>query len=185
MNTFPTWHRAYLLLFEVCSPGCNSPRLVEAVTNNRLQQVLHEIMVNVVIKEFPEDQRKDLVLAADKWRLPYWDWASKKPVLDAKNLDYDVPQLVRLEAVKIRTGDGLCWVKNPLYAFKMPGNVPMSDGGVHMVKGQIGKNYHEIHVSSPPNLPLSRKLMRKSLKNVKARADIHQQTRRKIKKAPR
>lgn len=84
-------------------------------------------MVDTIIPKFPVHQQNELKDAAQKWRLPFWDWASKKPVEDASP-DYDVPQLVRLESVKIRGAQGWYWVKNPLYVFKMPGNVPMSDG---------------------------------------------------------
>jgi hypothetical protein len=73
----------------------------------------------------------------------------KKPVMDAKTKDYnnyDVPQLVRLEAVRIRTPQGLRWVKNPLYTFKMPDNVPMSTGGVEGIKEDKKHDIPEIHV---------------------------------------
>lgn len=90
-------------------------------------------MVATIIPKFPVDQQKELKNAAQEWRLPFWDWASKKPI-EGASPDYDVPQLVRLESVKIRGPKGWNWVKNPLYVFKMPNNVPMSDGGVDLVE---------------------------------------------------
>ncbi|MCJ1424292.1 hypothetical protein MMC29_002179 [Sticta canariensis] len=122
-NRFPTWHRPYLLLFE---------------------QRLYQIMVDIIIPKFPVDQQDELKDAAKQWRLPFWDWASKRPVENGSP-DYDVPQLVRLESVKIRGPEGLHWVRNPLYVFKMPDNVPMSDGKVDFRDiPQVGK-IHIIH----------------------------------------
>ncbi|KAI9750729.1 MAG: hypothetical protein M4579_006330 [Chaenotheca gracillima] len=114
VNLFPTWHRPYVLLFE---------------------QRLHEIMVQEIIPLFPKDQQTSLKRAANSWRMPYWDWASKKPVLDTvpEQYDYDVPQLLRLETIKIRTPAGLKWVKNPLYVFRMAPDTTLGDGGVNGV----------------------------------------------------
>lgn len=102
-------------------------------------------MVEKIILDLPPTQRTSLQHAAEKWRLPFWDWAMKKPVMDAKTEDYvnyDVPQLVRLEAVRIRTPQGLRWVKNPLYTFKMPGNALMSTGGVEGITKDVKKEIH-------------------------------------------
>lgn len=89
-------------------------------------------MIDDIIPKFPKEQWNYLRHAAQHWRLPYWDWASKKPVFDTSPVeyDYDVPHLVRLESVNIRTPEGQKWVKNPLYVFRMPGNFPMSKAGV-------------------------------------------------------
>lgn len=101
-------------------------------------------MVVTIIPKFPVGQQNELKDAAQQWRLPFWDWASKKPVENAPP-DYDVPQLIRLESVKIRGPEGWKWVKNPLYVFKMPGNVPMSDGKVELKEiPQVGQ-IHIIH----------------------------------------
>ncbi|KAK6541879.1 hypothetical protein TWF694_007656 [Orbilia ellipsospora] len=54
--TFPTWHRPYLALYE---------------------QRLHEIMIDDIIgnETFPESKKAEWTAAANKWRLPYWDYA--------------------------------------------------------------------------------------------------------------
>lgn len=71
----------------------------------------------------------------------------EEPFYDAESdrRDYDVPQLTRLEAVKIRIPGGSQWVKNPLYVFRMLQNAPMSKAKVQHVKEE--KPYSpEIHV---------------------------------------
>jgi len=91
-----------------------------------------------VIKDFPDAQQPELKHAADTWRLPYWDWGVKKPSYDGTPDDYDVPQLIRLETVQIRSPPldknsekkARKWVKNPLYTFRMPNGQPMSAAGV-------------------------------------------------------
>lgn len=93
-------------------------------------------MLSEIIPEFPKSQQTYLIHAAEQWRLPYWDWASKKPVYDSapEIADYDVPRLIRLENVQIKKPGGPKWVKNPLYVFRMPDKAVMGDGGVHEVK---------------------------------------------------
>lgn len=71
----------------------------------------------------------------------------EEPFYDAESdrRDYDVPQLTRLEAVKIRVPGGSQWVKNPLYVFRMLQSAPMSKAKVQHVKEE--KPYSpEIHV---------------------------------------
>lgn len=107
-------------------------------------------MVASIIPTFPVDQRKYLRFAAQNWRLPFWDWASKKPVElvgipdGQAKFDYDVPQLVRLESVKIRGPDGWKWVKNPLYVFKMPKGISMGDAGVELEMVRIFHTHQTI-----------------------------------------
>ena len=129
-----------------------------------------------VIPKFPEHEQNDLKLAAEQWRLPYWDWAMKKPIYDTDPVlyDYDVPQLTRLEAVKIRVPGGLKWVKNPLHAFRMPKNAPMSNGKVsNVVKTEDNP---EIHVRPLcPHLLLEILILRSS-KLARARVNIHRRT---------
>lgn len=93
-------------------------------------------MLAEIIPKFPRYQQTYLIHAAERWRLPYWDWAStpsKKPIYDSSPAvsDYDVPRLIRLEYIQIKSPEGSKWVKNPLYVFKMPKNAVMGEGGVH------------------------------------------------------
>lgn len=137
---------------------------------------MYEIIIDEVIPKFPEHEQIDLKYAAEQWRLPYWDWAMKQPIYDTDPVwyDYDVPQLTRLEAVKTRVPGGLKWVKNPLYAFRMPKNAPMSNGEVsHVVKTRDNPEIHAWPLG--PHLLLDT-LIPRSSKLARARADIHRPT---------
>ncbi|KAI1645927.1 Di-copper centre-containing protein [Daldinia loculata] len=108
---FCTWHRPYVLLFE---------------------QVIFELMKEVV-NEYPEVDRPDLLQAARTWRLPYWDWALKKPINgDLNKRDYTVPLAVLSEEVEIRqpTVQGRGLYRNALYQFTMPGRITMGDSSL-------------------------------------------------------
>ncbi|KAI1800384.1 Di-copper centre-containing protein [Daldinia bambusicola] len=103
---FATWHRPYVLLFE---------------------QVIFEFMKEE-INWYPEEERLDLEEAARAWRLPYWDWALKKPIDGWVNRwDYNVPLAILNETVEIKQpgSKGLVPFKNALYQFTMPGNITM------------------------------------------------------------
>ncbi|GKT45419.1 tyrosinase [Colletotrichum spaethianum] len=58
---FPTWHRAYLLLFE---------------------QRLWEIMTKEIVPAAPSSAQQQWMTEANAWRLPYWDWANIPSVPD-------------------------------------------------------------------------------------------------------
>ncbi|KAI3542090.1 hypothetical protein CABS02_10548 [Colletotrichum abscissum] len=58
---FPTWHRAYLLLFE---------------------QRLWEIMTKEIVPTAPSSAQQQWMTEANAWRLPYWDWANIPSVPD-------------------------------------------------------------------------------------------------------
>ncbi|KAF1814577.1 Di-copper centre-containing protein [Eremomyces bilateralis CBS 781.70] len=65
---FPTWHRAYLLLFE---------------------QRVYELMLRV-IERYPSSRQPQLRQAADTWRLPFWDTASARVPDICINVEIDV-----------------------------------------------------------------------------------------------
>ncbi|KAK3374755.1 common central domain of tyrosinase-domain-containing protein [Podospora didyma] len=56
LQTFPTWHRPYMALFE---------------------QTVHELMGDVIkdMKFARDDDKQTWIDASNEWRLPYWDWA--------------------------------------------------------------------------------------------------------------
>ena len=133
-------------------------------------------MIEDIIPKFPENQHHILTYAAQHWRLPFWDWASKKKVIDTSEYDYDVPQLVRLELVKIRTPEGWNWVKNPLYVFRMPKNATMGDAGVKPVCIGLENN------GEPKYVKVGKQFSRQTVadsfrfKQPQPPADIHQPT---------
>ncbi|KAL7900614.1 Monophenol monooxygenase [Trichoderma sp. SZMC 28014] len=94
---FPTWHRAYMMLFE---------------------RTISDIMMEEAKTRGPV-----WILAAKRWRLPYWDWASEPRL----------PELVLTETISIidswnpNSGAQKKVVTNPMYRFRMPGGLPMGD----------------------------------------------------------
>ncbi|KAK3361986.1 common central domain of tyrosinase-domain-containing protein [Lasiosphaeria ovina] len=107
---FATWHRPYLLLFE---------------------QIIYEYMKDYAVNNFTGDDLQDLLKAADEWRLPYWDWAAKKPdpTDKEKPWDYNIPQAFEEtnKKVEIRISSGSRKADNGLYRFKMPEDMTMGD----------------------------------------------------------
>ena len=86
-------------------------------------------------RNFTGEDRKALLEAADIWRLPYWDWAAKKPDPEhpsSEGGDYNLPLAFLGDTVYIRLpkmrANELGPYPNALYKFSMPGGGPM--GGV-------------------------------------------------------
>lgn len=82
------------------------------------------------VDKYPGTEREALLTALQAWRLPYWDWALKKPdPQNPKNFDYNVPLVVREKQVNIRLptiqGYGPC--PNAFYQFTMPDGIKMGD----------------------------------------------------------
>ena len=83
-------------------------------------------MVNDIIPKFPESEQADLKKAADVWRFPYWDWASKKAD-GSGEYDYDVPKLIRVKEVEVRVPRGTAQIRNPFWQFEMRNGLAMGD----------------------------------------------------------
>lgn len=91
---FPTWHRAYMLLFE---------------------QRLWEIMTGQIVASITDPATKAAWLQeANAWRMPYWDWAESP----------SVPAVALSATISVVQPDGTMdtpkW--NPLYQFST-GNI--------------------------------------------------------------
>jgi len=82
-------------------------------------------MVQNIIPEFDISEQEELKLAAKTWRLPYWDWAQRKPdwtaPTDSLKYGNNVPYVITLENIEIRTSTGVSTISNPLWKFSMPG----------------------------------------------------------------
>ncbi|WPH01836.1 Hypothetical protein R9X50_00469000 [Acrodontium crateriforme] len=89
---FPSWHRAYLALFE---------------------QTLVELAVEVA-QEYPESSRARMVDAAQKLRLPFWDWAAKPP-----SSGQVFPNSFTQPTVVVNGPNGEEIIGNPLYQFNI------------------------------------------------------------------
>ena len=82
------------------------------------------------IQQYAKEERDDLYEAARTWRLPYWDWAMKKPLPeDPGKRDYNVPLVVLTKDVSIRVPGiiGYRSYPNAFYQFTMPKGIEMGD----------------------------------------------------------
>lgn len=94
---------------------------------NASQQRMYEVMIDDIIPAFPQSEREELKKAADQWRFPYWDWAVKKKQDDGSPPNYDVPKMVKLEEVEVRTPEGSEKIRNPFHQFVMRNGLAMGD----------------------------------------------------------
>lgn len=83
-------------------------------------------MVNDIIPQFPESEQADLKKAADLWRFPFWDWATKKPD-ESGEYDYDIPDLIKVKEVEVRVPGGKARIPNPFWQFEMRNGLSMGD----------------------------------------------------------
>jgi len=78
----------------------------------------------VIPNQFDQSQWDELRRAADNWRLPYWDWAMQKPdwhdPSNPSKYGPNVPKILTLQQVEIRTRTGAQIVDNPMWRFKLP-----------------------------------------------------------------
>ncbi|KAL8832127.1 MAG: hypothetical protein Q9191_000449 [Dirinaria sp. TL-2023a] len=126
---FATWHRPYLLLYE---------------------QRLYEVMLDLIPGTFASSDQEAMFRAAKTWRLPYWDWAVKKPDWDPENpenpknlepkVGLNVPYLLTLQNVQVKTMSGYAIVPNPMWKFVLPLNQKSPEKATF---GQYGITDHE------------------------------------------
>ncbi|CAD6504360.1 BgTH12-06091 [Blumeria graminis f. sp. triticale] len=90
---FPTWHRAYLALYEQALYGT----------------------IQTIAKAYPEGPiRERYVNAASNFRIPYWDWASAQSTGNqTQPQDFGL-----IPNVKIDGPAGTQMIANPLYSYK-------------------------------------------------------------------
>jgi hypothetical protein len=98
-----------------------------------IQQRLYEIMMDEVIPSFPKAERDHLVTTARKWRLPYWDWAAKKPRNAWQPAGYRIPLIAENRTISVLTPNGTATIPNPMYVFTTP--QPMGVHGIEPVNG--------------------------------------------------
>ncbi|KAL9034629.1 MAG: hypothetical protein Q9214_006960 [Letrouitia sp. 1 TL-2023] len=89
-------------------------------------------MLDLIPKTFASSDQDAMFRAAKTWRLPYWDWAMKKPAWDPLNpdspqnlgppVDTNVPFLLTQKTVQVKTRTGATSVSNPLWRFVLPEN---------------------------------------------------------------
>ncbi|KAI9767433.1 MAG: hypothetical protein M1840_005662 [Geoglossum simile] len=92
-NLFPTWHRPYLAVYE---------------------QALYDVIQKIASEYQDPNLRSKYTAAANKFRIPYWDWAiavpQGQPVL---------PAAISAKTVSVVTTQGATTtIRNPLYSYK-------------------------------------------------------------------
>lgn len=98
---FPTWHRAYLALFE--------QEFLKSVSN--------------VANRYPAGSRRDaMVAAAATMRLPYWDWAAR-----ADSGSSVLPSVLSSSSITVNGPNGQQTIANPFYQY----NIPQASGMVY------------------------------------------------------
>ncbi|KAM3068241.1 hypothetical protein ACMFMG_011286 [Clarireedia jacksonii] len=130
LPTFPTWHRAYLTLYE---------------------QVLHSHMIEIInAPDFPAEKKLEWTEAANRWRLPYWDYASKPSIPNIA-----VPE--NIDVINPSGGKPITLDPNPMYRYQLYD--PQSENTVMGDKARLGKFAIEDNIDPKggnPSLPWSR-----------------------------
>lgn len=96
------------------------------------EQRLYEVMCDLIPKTFASEDIPAMQHAADTWRLPFWDWAMKKPDWEPTNPDSpknlgpnvrpNVPFILTQKNLEVKTKTGATSVPNPMWKFILPLN---------------------------------------------------------------
>lgn len=105
---FPTWHRPYVMLYEVHNPVPSSTIVPDISNASHPQQIMQKHAVEVAAKYMVDNA--SWVAAAANIRQPYWDWAANAVPPD---------QVIAMKQVTITGPNGSkITVDNPLYHYK-------------------------------------------------------------------
>jgi len=127
---FAIWHRPYMLLFEVhkLSPFC----LQRA---DLLQQKLQSIAIDIA-NRFPDSFKSKYQDAAQKLRLPYWDWARTIPGDEPM-----FPAIFATEKVQITfPNTSVAEVDNPLFDYDFH---PLTRSEINSTVSRNSFNFYE------------------------------------------
>lgn len=90
-----------------------------------LQQRIYEIMLKIIRTDIDASQRAQWQVAANEWRLPYWDWAAKQSYIS----NYGLPEIFTKETIDILPLDSDATtqetIQNPLWKFSNPLGIGM------------------------------------------------------------
>jgi tyrosinase len=103
-DVFPTWHRAYLVLFEVWARFLN---IILTFSCHFPHQQEVQKAATEIAQLYPTDQARWLDAAA-RLRIPYWDWVTH--VIPPK-------EVLELTELIIETPLGLVTKRNPLFSY--------------------------------------------------------------------
>ncbi|KAF2423095.1 Di-copper centre-containing protein [Tothia fuscella] len=120
---FMTWHRPHLALFE---------------QNLRTK-------VSEIVNEFPPGKQKDrYVQAAQKLRLPYWDWAKAQPA--GQNI---LPQSIVKSTVELHAPNGTITIENPLLRYQFGKDIGPPGGPDFPLPNDTTVRHFDIPPKSP------------------------------------
>ncbi|KAL3427941.1 tyrosinase [Phlyctema vagabunda] len=75
---------------------------------------------------FAQEDQEEMIHAAETFRLPYWDWAMRKPDWrrpnDLNRYGPNVPFILTVPKVEVKTKTGVSEVDNPMWKFTLPPN---------------------------------------------------------------
>jgi tyrosinase len=81
-------------------------------------------MLKLIPTTFAQEDQAAMIRAAETWRLPYWDWAMRKPDWHSPNdptkFGPNVPFIITLPNVEVKTKTGVATVPNPMWKFSLP-----------------------------------------------------------------
>ena len=93
------------------------------------EQRLYEIMRHFIPTRFAQEDQAAMIYAAKTWRLPFWDWAMKKPDWgpdpdspqnQGPTVGPNVPFIVTQKTVQVKTLTSSAFVPNPMLKFVLP-----------------------------------------------------------------
>ena len=106
--------------------------------------------MRALIKDtFVEEDHAAMYKAAETWRLPYWDWAVKKPEWDFENpdslentgppVDLNVPYLLTQKTVYVKGKTGEAEpMPNPMWSYALPDQAKnFGSYGITNVEGKV------------------------------------------------
>ena len=105
-------------------------------------------MLELIPEKFAEADQGAMIHAAKTWRLPYWDWAVKKPYWDPTNpdnprnreplVDLNVPYILTQETVYAKGKTGTTDpMPNPMWKFQLPKGRTFKNFGVTDEPGKV------------------------------------------------
>lgn len=108
---FLSWHRPYLALYEVRGYKIKILSHLKIITKS-YQQILYGTIQFIATQFEGELERSRYVAAAQRFRIPYWDWAVLPTVGESV-----YPASVQSPSVDINGPAGLQTIANPLYSY--------------------------------------------------------------------
>ena len=116
------------------------------------EQRLYEVMRDLIPREFATQDQAAMFRAADTWRLPFWDWAAKKPDWDPTNpenpqnvgpvVGLNVPYLLTQKTVYVKSKTGSAVeMPNPMWKYTPPTGKTFGNHGITNEEGEVRNHF--------------------------------------------